>query len=398
MAIAIGVLAPAAPADADRITALTSSPTRLLSVSPASPDTVLSDVAITGLAGSVPLGIDVRPADGKLYLLTHDAGVGKLWTIDAATGAATFIATLAADPADATSPYTSLDSSQGVGIDFNPVPDRLRVVTGTNQNFRVNPANGLVNTDADLNPGSPVVTSVGYTNSVAGASATTLYDYGYSLDTLYIQNPPNNGTLVAVGSSGITTTDLTIGLDIAYPGNTAYLSARVATVYGLYTLNLSTGAATLVGQLAGGSTTIVDSAVTPDPPASPSSPPAAGPAPPQPDTTAPKIAVASLKLTRKGVVTTRLACPTGETRCNFSYTLRSAKAVRTSRAKVIKLGSGKASAVGGKRATVKIKLSKKNRALIRHKRKLAVKLRVVTVDAAGNKATATKRATLRAPR
>src|SRR5256885_3209372 len=44
------------------------------------------------------------------------------------------------------------------GMDFNPIADRLRIVSDTGQNLSVNPANGLVTTDATLNPGSPNVT------------------------------------------------------------------------------------------------------------------------------------------------------------------------------------------------------------------------------------------------
>src|SRR5581483_1695827 len=125
-------------------------------------------------------------------------GVGRLYTIDTATAAATLVATLAADPADLTNPYTTL-SGASFGVDFNPVADRLRLVSDAGQNLRVNPANGLVTTDADLNPGMPHVVGVAYTNSFAGASATTLYDIDSASDTLLIQNPPNNGTLTAVG-------------------------------------------------------------------------------------------------------------------------------------------------------------------------------------------------------
>ena len=63
-----------------------------------------------------------------------------------------------------------------------------------------------------LNPGMPSVDAVAYTNSFGGATTTTLYDIDYGADNLYVQNPPNNGTLVIVGPLGVNVdaqTDLT---------------------------------------------------------------------------------------------------------------------------------------------------------------------------------------------
>ena len=67
------------------------------------------------------VGIDVRPATGELFALTDRA---RLYTIDPTTGAATLRATLAADPGDASDPFTALSGAK-FAVDFNPVPDRL---------------------------------------------------------------------------------------------------------------------------------------------------------------------------------------------------------------------------------------------------------------------------------
>jgi hypothetical protein len=45
---------------------------------------------------------------------------------------------------------------------------------------------------------------VAYTNSYIGTEATLLYDYDEVRNSLATQNPPNAGTLITVGSSGIT--------------------------------------------------------------------------------------------------------------------------------------------------------------------------------------------------
>jgi hypothetical protein len=232
---------------------------RLLSFDLATPDHVLAAPKLSGLeAGEVVQGVDLRPATGALYALTTTAlGAARIRALDAGTGALSTPLALAADPADLTSPYAGLTASGGVGVDFNPVPDRLRVVTAADEDLRVNPATGLVITDLALNPGTPEVVGAAYTNSYAGATTTTLYDIDLASDSLVIQNPPNNGTLATVGSLGITPDSAQdLGLDISPAGNAAYLVARVAGVTKLYTVNLATGQATAVGNVGDGATPI----------------------------------------------------------------------------------------------------------------------------------------------
>ncbi|MEQ1860137.1 MAG: DUF4394 domain-containing protein [Chthoniobacteraceae bacterium] len=220
---------------------------------PEAPDTIVSTVAITGLqGGDVLVGIDVRPATGALYALGTSGGVGRLYTIDPLTGAATLASTLAADPADATSPYTTLVGTN-FGVDFNPVPDRLRVVSDAGQNLRINVDTGLVTTDGDLNGGSTSIVGAAYANSFAGTTTTTLYTIDATTDQLFIQNPPNNGTGVLVGALGVDA-DAVLGFDIVPGTGTALAALSVAGVSGLYTIDLFNGRATLVGNFGGGAT------------------------------------------------------------------------------------------------------------------------------------------------
>jgi hypothetical protein len=152
-------------------------------------------------------------------------------------------------------------TGQSFGVDFNPVPDRLRVVNEANQNLRINVLDGVTAVDGSLafasgdkNAGAdPNVTACAYTNSFAGTTSTALYGIDHNLDILVLQNPPNNGTLTTVGPLGVDTSDLA-GFDIA-PGSTrAFASLTVGGSSGLYTINLRTGAATLVGAIGGGAT------------------------------------------------------------------------------------------------------------------------------------------------
>src|SRR4051812_4932915 len=124
----------------------------LLRVDSLKPSVILDQRPITGLQGGTGetiVGIDVRPANGLLYALTNQGGTGRLYTINLTTGAATLRGTLAADPTDATNPYTGL-AGMDFGIDFNPVPDRLRVVSDADQNLRINPDTGAVIPDTPL--------------------------------------------------------------------------------------------------------------------------------------------------------------------------------------------------------------------------------------------------------
>ena len=190
--------------------------------------------AITNLQPSETIyGIDMRPATGQLFAL---GSTGRIYVLNTATGAATMIGV---------GPTAILDGTD-FGFDFNPVPDRIRIVSNTGQNLRVNPNDGLLAaTDGVLNPGTPNVTAAAYTNSFPGTATTTLYDIDSTTDMLYIQNPPNNGTLAVVGALGVNVT-ATNGFDIGGTSNMAYAILTVGGANGIYTINKDTGAATML--------------------------------------------------------------------------------------------------------------------------------------------------------
>ena len=171
----------------------------------ASPSTILSALPITGITGGdTILGIDFRPATGQLYGFGHLGAPGvRLYIIDPVTGAATLVRELAADPADPTDPYADVVGTD-FGVDFNPVPDRIRVVTDTGQNLRVNPVTAEVFTDAllafaagDPNAGqTPKVVDAAYSNNVANATSTTLYGLEGIDPDLRCQKTQTDGTVV----------------------------------------------------------------------------------------------------------------------------------------------------------------------------------------------------------
>jgi hypothetical protein len=227
---------------------------RIVSFKTATPNTLDTSVAISGLSGSERLlGFDIRPKDGLLYGLSS---TGRIVTIDPATGAITAKATLVADTADSSSPFSNLIGT-GFAVDFNPVADRLRVISDSGQNLRINVDSGATTTDGPVN--SNGVTAAAYTNSYAGATATVLYDINTSGGNLVTQNPPNDGILVNVGSLGANAVG-DVAMDIAGGANGLALAALRSSTNGaslLYRLDLATGAAVPVN----GTGTVANSAI-----------------------------------------------------------------------------------------------------------------------------------------
>lgn len=222
---------------------------KLVSFNRDTPGTIRNSRTITGLqADENLLGIDFRPADGMLYAVSSTA---RIYTINTETGAATFKAALAADATDTTAPYSGL-SGTDFGLDFNPVPDRLRLVSNTGQSLRINVDNGATTTDGAINGGTAgfAVSASAYTNSFAGTASTTLYAIDYTNDLLYVQNPPNNGTLGTPVTLGVDSS-ANSGFDIDARRNTGYAVFTVGGVRNLYTINLgaTANAATLVGAM-----------------------------------------------------------------------------------------------------------------------------------------------------
>jgi hypothetical protein len=241
----------ASQARADFVTGVTTTNT-LVTFDSATPGTIVTAVGVTGMqSGETLLGIDFRPATGGLYGL---GSTSRLYQINPTTGAATQVGSAGAFTLSGTS----------FGFDFNPTVDRIRVTGNTGQDLRLNPNDGtLTATDTPLNfaagdpnaGATPRVVGSAYSNNTAGASSTTLYDIDSNLDILVTQNPPNNGTLNTVGPLGFNTADL-VGFDIQGGSGIAYASLTPPTggASQLFTINLNTGAATLVGTIGSGST------------------------------------------------------------------------------------------------------------------------------------------------
>jgi hypothetical protein len=152
----------------------------LLRFDSSSPGTIVSSVAVTGLqVGEQILAIDFRPLNGQLYGL---GSTSRLYTINRTTGAATQVGS---------GTFSTPLSGTSFGFDFNPVADRIRVVSDAEQNLRLNPDTGTVAAaDSNLNPAGSVVAAA-YTNSFPGATSTTLYGIDSASDMLVLIGGPS---------------------------------------------------------------------------------------------------------------------------------------------------------------------------------------------------------------
>ncbi|MCW8087183.1 DUF4394 domain-containing protein [Sabulicella glaciei] len=199
-------------------------------------------VRVSGAEGRL-LGIDQRPADGRLYGLTD---AGQIVTLDPMTGRATAVSRLS----------ERLDAGGRAVVDFNPAADRLRVMGLSGQNLRVNVENGQAVVDGTLKyaPGewsgtSPRVTAGAYTNSMAGTTSTMLLTLDTTAGLLNLQNPPNDGVQAPRGRVSMPLPAGT-AFDILSTGpgnNRGFLIAGGA----LHTIGLEDGRVETLGAVAG---------------------------------------------------------------------------------------------------------------------------------------------------
>ncbi len=230
----------------------------LVSFKPMSPGTFDSDVTVSGLQGSEAIvAIDIRPSNGALYALTD---AGRVYTVDATTGAASGAVSLTANPADVAAPMFAGLSGTRFSADFSSFDGLLRVQSDTGQNLRVDVDAGTVSADNNLNPGTPQIVGSAYTNAYAGAASSVLNELDLASNTLVRQNTIA-GTLTTVGPFGVATTFASEGaFDIAGGENglpVAALMPAGATQSTLYRVNLANGALSEIDQIGSSGTTVV---------------------------------------------------------------------------------------------------------------------------------------------
>ena len=241
--------------------------------------TVGTTIGITGLnLGEALVGIDFRPQNGFLYGLGVGAAAttATLYAISTRTGQATPVGGPIAFVDEGGNPV--IFPTGNYGFDFNPTVDRIRVTTDTGLNFRINPNNGApvdgnagvagTQPDGFINGATTGAPANAYTNSQPNVTVTTLYTLNSDTNQLLIQNPPNNGTQtvpinITLGGNPLDFSasngfDISAGVNVAtnnaVASGSGLAALTVAGTTGLYSIDLTTGAATKVGNLLNGST------------------------------------------------------------------------------------------------------------------------------------------------
>jgi fibronectin-binding autotransporter adhesin len=247
----------------DRVTPATlfavDSANQLLRFDSATPGTIDHTTSLTGVtSGQSILGIAFRPATGELYAIGENAAntFGQIYTINTTTGVATLVGSGFALP------QASGAAAAGVvGFAFNPTVDRIRITNSGTENFRVDPDTGAI-AGVDTTLSSANIDGTAYTNNVGTATSTTLYGLAFTIDSLVTigglngSPSPNSGTVTTVGATGLVTTSQNDYLAIEGdngPGNNNSAWAALDTgTTSLYTIDLTTGAATPVGLIGTG--------------------------------------------------------------------------------------------------------------------------------------------------
>ena len=223
--------------------------------------TILTNVAITGLQTTSErvIGIDFRPRTGQLFATTVPIGaitntLIRTYSITPLTGAATFVGSIPGTvPGAADVPG---------GYDFNPTVDRIRIGNVNDENFRVNPNNGsLSGDDPGLNPAGAQIIGLAYDRNFDRVNATTipttLFGISRTSSTLVTQGGINggspggaNGGLIAnVRALGVTLDSGAAGFDIPTGSTTGVATLSVGGTNGLYSVNLQSGTASLIGTI-----------------------------------------------------------------------------------------------------------------------------------------------------
>jgi uncharacterized protein DUF4394 len=220
------------------------------------PNRLLDAQSITGLPTGVTLtGIDFRPMTGDLYGVGSDSVV---YRVNPTTGIA--IAENVG-PDGRPVPFTPALGGAKFGIDFNPTVDKIRVTSDAGENLRLNVDEGtLLAADANLNPGTPTVVGSAYTNSSFNAirpATTTLYALDAATDRIFVQNPPNNGTLTNGKRLGFDV-GADSGFDIAGDDNRGYVATKRPGARGssLYRVDVTSGRSKSLGRIGNGRRTI----------------------------------------------------------------------------------------------------------------------------------------------
>ncbi len=141
-------------------------------------------------------GIDFRPATNSLIAVTDGWDVVSL---DPESGDWSLVVSLAEQ--------IEFDEDHPVIVDINPVPDALRIMSGT-ENFRIMLDTGEVHADGALHfdddtEGTPNIVATAYSNSFGSPDESQMFNLDLERAALLQQTDPNAGANVMIGETGV---------------------------------------------------------------------------------------------------------------------------------------------------------------------------------------------------
>lgn len=233
---------------------------QIISFDTSDPTQLINVKKVLNLGDSEQLiGIDYRPEDRSLYGITDS---NKVYRVDVASGAASQVSTLNA-------------ALKGVNfaVDFNPVADRVQVISDRDQNLSVDASTGITVINGDIKfalsnlnrTPNPNVTAAAFTNSFKGASSTRLFAVETDNDLL-VEADWTSGTITPIGQLGIDVGAIA-GMDISGQSGDAFgaFIKKGNSFSELYSLDLNSGAAKLLGTIGQGDLQVSDIAINPVP-------------------------------------------------------------------------------------------------------------------------------------
>jgi hypothetical protein len=269
LALGLTLLVPAAASASEQLAGLTDDNTVVYFRSD-SPGNLQSAITVTGLAsGEKLLGISWVAGIGRLYGL---GSTNRMYAINTITGAATPLTNIPFTP-----PLNGTTFAFGVDV----VAQQARSYSSTNQNLRISTSNGQVAgvdgayayepTDANVAT-APVLAALAFTLPPVGGGSPAMYAIDAATGSL-VTAPTNAALLRTIGALGVTvngqagltftgatptatgatdttgagtTTGTTTGTSTAVAPAYASISPVAGQMPRLYTVDLSTGAATPV--------------------------------------------------------------------------------------------------------------------------------------------------------
>ena len=243
-AVALGVaMIAGSAAKAETLTALVFLGNQIFTFNSSSPGTVLTSVGVSGMQGSDTL-VDIAYLGSTLYAL---GSAGNLYTVNPTTGVATLV--------------NHFGPLNGIYFGMDASASGIRIVSDSDAdiNLLLNPTTGaIISSGPSVNPAGVDINAITHVGS-------TTYAVDSLANTLGILNTAT-GAFSTIGPMGYDVSGKN-GFTYSTVTGIAYFASAVSSSGvdpNLYTINLATGFASLIGRIGPGEgTLIVGLTVTP---------------------------------------------------------------------------------------------------------------------------------------